>query len=197
MKVQSLHIPPPNDQKEDPTWNWHGVVIGGNSQCQGNSNEDCIKAIAQEFNINELKNINTKNYYAMFVGIWHGNKQIFPNRASLMDFRNHAWFMNTLFKASGIPVIATPAQINNDPTVIHTAIERTKRPVSVGTLLSQSGHWISIHGSDSVDKIFDCNDPFGSHPYRKEQKGGGHCQYSWEYLHKNTIRRIITFEDRK
>ena len=196
MKVQSLHIPPPNDQKEDPTWNWHGVTIGGNSQCQGNSNEDCVKAIAEEFNISELKNINTRTYYAMFFGIWHGQKSVFPNRDDMMNFVNHAWVMNQLFKVSNIPVVAVASNIKNDPSIIHKAIEKTKRPVSVGTLLSASGHWIRIHGSDNTDKIFDCNDPFGSHPYKKEQRGG-FVQYSWEYLHNRTIRRMITFEDKK
>ena len=189
-------IPPPNDQKDDPTWKWEGIQIKGTSQCQGNSNEDCIKAIAEEFGKKELQQINTFTYYSMFFGILKSQKHIAPQRNNLMDYRNHAWFMNTLFKAAKIPIIAIPEEIQNDPRILHRAIEVTQRPISVGTLLSSSGHWIRIHKSSDITKVFFCNDPYGSHPYQKDQKGG-FCEYSWDYLKQHTIRRMITFQDLK
>ena len=189
-------IPPPNDQKDDPTWKWEGIQIKGTSQCQGNSNEDCIKAIAEEFGKKELQQINTFTYYSMFFGILKSQKHIAPQRNNLMDYRNHAWFMNTLFKAAKIPVIAIPEETQNDPRVLHRAIEVTQRPISVGTLLSSSGHWIRIHKSSDITRTFYCNDPYGKHPYQKDQKGG-FCEYSWDYLKQHTIRRMITFQDLK
>lgn len=186
--------PPPNDQKLDTKIDFDGYVINGSSQCQGNSNEDCLKAIAVEFNIKELENINTFAYYTLFRGVWQGQKNFFPNRTQIMDYRNHAWFLNQLFKSQALPIRAIPQEIKNDPMLVHKAIEKTRRPVSIGTLLSQSGHWISVHGSNDIEKVFNCNDPFGQHPYKKDQIGG-YVDYTWEYLKKFTIRRMISFQD--
>jgi len=187
-------IPPPNCQREDETWNWNGIKIQGNSQCQGNSNQDLVLAVAKEFKIPSLSDISTFDYYALFYAYLRIIK-INPTRLDAMIFTNHANFMTWLFGKNDIPVIAKAMEIPNKPVFIHEAIEQTMRPVSLGTMLSSSGHWIRVHKSNSEIESFDCNDPFGRHPYSKIQKGG-FFTYSWAYLRSHVIRRIIILEDK-
>jgi hypothetical protein len=189
MKVP--HLPPPNDQKEDPEFNWGGIRIKGGSQCQGNSNQDLIHSIGLEFNIKAFTGWTTKDYYIHFYAYMTSRKP--PVRSELMDYRNHAWYINELFEDFKIPIIAKDQSIPNKAFIIEKAIEQTNRPVSVGTMLSSSGHWISIHGYEN--RLFNCNDPYGQHPYKKDQKGG-YVNYSYDYLQKHVVRRLITLEDK-
>jgi hypothetical protein len=191
MKVN--HLPLPNDQKDDPLWNWGGFEIKGTSQCQGNSNQDLLYSISKEFNIKDIEFNSTFDYYAKFFAFWTTfNDQ--PNRKDFMFSGNHAWFMNKLFEIHDIPVKASVVNIPNKAFIIEQALKVTNRPVSLGTLLTSSGHWISVHGYD--DGVFNCNDPYGQHPYSKNQKGG-YVDYKYSYLEKFTVRRLLTVEDKK
>lgn len=195
MIAKAKHILKPNSQRGDQKWETENGIITGGSMCQGNSNERILRSIAIEYDVKSLREIDSYNYYAMFSGAWHGQKATFPRREDMMNYRNHAWFMNLLCKENGLPVEIKSWTIDNDSIFIHEAIERTEMPVSVGTLLSESGHWISIHESDDEEKCFKGNDPYGNHPYKtKEEKSTNLFDYSWDYLEKHTIRRVITVE---
>ena len=193
MIVIASHIPPPNDQREDTTWDWEGIKIVGNSQCQGNANQDLIISLAMEFNVKALLNWTTFDYYTHFFAYLKSNR--ITDRLTMMFSGNHAWFMTQLFRDHSIPVIAKATDIPNSPVFIHKAIEQTGRPVSVGTMLSRFGHWIRVHESNSATETFEGNDSFGKHPYNKIKKGGFY-QYSWQYLKQNTVRRIILLENK-
>jgi len=189
--MQVKFIPPPNDQKYDPEFNWDGIIIKGGSQCQGNSNQDLLHSVGLEFDIKPFVGWITKDYYIHFYA--YMSKRNPPKRKKLMHSDNHCWFMNELFKDFNVPVISKVINIPNRPSLIADAIEYTKRPVSIGTMLSSSGHWISVHGFE--EDVFNCNDPYGQHPYKKSQRGG-YVKYGSLYLKKNTVIRLLTIEDK-
>ena len=190
-RITAKFIPPPNDQKEDTEWNWGGFTIKGGSQCQGNCSQDLVHAIGLEFGVKEFVGWSTYDYYTHFFG--YLSKSYSPERTDLMRYVNHAWFMTELFKSYKIPVEAVARDLPNKPYIIRKAIEVTGRPVSIGMRFTQSGHWIRVHAYENGQ--FECNDPYGKHPYKGYQKGG-FVKYSEDYLQKNTITRIITLEDK-
>lgn len=200
-------ISPPNGQREDTTWNWAGIRITGNSQCQGNANEDLLKGIGIEFGIKGLENINTYNYYAMFFGFLHSEQAKNFNRTDLMWYLNHVEFMNSIFINNDLPVRAKALSAIGDKGVqkfsgncseIHQFLQNTKRQISLGTTLTgPGGHWIRIDESHLGKMYLGGNDSFGTHPYKTDiEKKMPRVRYSYEQM-QGKIRRAIILEDIK
>lgn len=213
--VKAKIITEENSQRLDPKWDWHGIRIIGNSQCQGNSNQDLLLGLASEFEIKTLSKIDTYNYYAMFFAFLSKEDIDDIDRDDMMTWLNHARFLQFIITSNKLPVrIVCYTSIGDrlqkvdeqrgmlmrsydgDGQLLHDIIDLTKRQVSVGTLLSDSGHWIRVHGSDSKKKFFSVNDPFGTHPYKSDaEKKSCMTTYSWKKLTESKIRRIISIED--
>lgn len=205
-------VPPPNDQRTDPEWNWEGIKIGPNSQCQGNSSEDLIKVIGMEFEIPSLAKINTFNYYAMY--FWY-LKEYDPDvvtRNEMMDFRNHAKFMAFLVESNGLPIaVKVYSSINDKPLkngvsinsfdgsadFLAKQLEKSNRVVSVGTLELTSGHWKRYHAWNDITKEFELNDPYGNPPYKTpEDKKKITVKQTYKQAEKSNLRRIIALENK-
>lgn len=188
-------IPEENAQRTDPEWNFDGVQIGPNSQCQGNCNQDLVKAAAMEFGIVELREIDTYTYYNIFYLHFKKLKGRSPNRGEFMNWRNHGAVLNSIFESAKIPLEAVCSEIKSTKEIVD-ALKRTERIMSLGTLLSPSGHWIRINGYNNG--VFRANDPFGMHPYRSNwEKIQVTAKYGEQYLSRYTTRRLITLEDKK
>lgn len=217
--IRANFIPPKNDQRTDPKWDWHGIRIVGNSMCQGNSNEDLIKSVAMEFDITTLKHIDTYNYYSMFFAFMLSFDPDVLTRIEMMDWRYHANFIDFILEKNNLPVKVicyssigdrarpqtktNPADrieiipFNGKASFLHDLIEENRRPLSVGTLVLPDGHWNRIHGSDKGKKEFEDNDPFGRAPYdtpeRKKETVG---KIKWSDFEKRKIRRVIAIKDK-
>jgi len=205
-------VPPPNDQRTDPKWDWQGIQIGPNSQCQGNSNEDLVIAIGMEFGIPEFAKINTKNYYAMYFGFLLGTDPDVVTRGEMMDWRNHANFINTLCVTNDLPIRVSAYSSIGDkpldggieinkfagtPESLAQIMELSRRIVSVGTLELPSGHWKRYHGFDREAKKFELNDPYGTPPYKTpEQKKTVTVTQTYEQARKSILRRVVAIEDK-
>lgn len=217
--AKANHIPPENNQRTDPRWDWHGIRIVGNSMCQGNSNEDCLKSLAMEFDIPTLKPIDTYNYYSMYFAFLLKFDPDVVTRPEMMDWRNHANFIDFICESNNLPVkvvgyssIGDRARLqtktnpadrieilpfDGKASFLHDLIEETGRILSVGTLVLPDGHWNRIHSSDKEKKEFEDNDPFGRAPYdtpeRKKQTVG---KVKWSEFEKRKIRRVIALKDK-
>ena len=212
MKYIATHIPPPNDQRTDPDWDWKGIRIKGNSQCQGNSAQDVLVSLAMEFNLKDLIKIDTFGYYAIFFGWLEHHRPDDITRDDMMTWTNHAEFIQYIIRSNKLPVqVQCYSSIgdrkrkgdtidiqpfNGNASFLHMLCHLTGRPLSIGTLILPSGHYMRIHASDDVNKEFERNDPFGTYPYRtaaeKNQVSG---IYSWRQLQDAKIRRVIAIED--
>lgn len=206
--------PPPNDQRTDPAWNWDGIKIGGNSQCQGNSNEDILKAIGMEFEIPDFAKINTFNYYAMYFGFLKATDPDVVKRDEMMDFRHHANFLATMCETNQLPVkivvyssigdkplkvggIREIKKFDGSPEFLAEKLEKTRRIISVGTLELPSGHWKRYHAFDEIKKRFRLNDPYGTPPYKTaKEKKAVEVEQTYEQAKKSVLRRLIVIEDK-
>lgn len=219
MKTLAKFAPPENSQRIDPKWDWNGIRIVGNSMCQGNSNQDLLISLAFEFNLKTVKRIDTYNYYAMYFGFLEKFDPDVVTRSEMMDWRYHGSFLQDFCKNNDLPVNVVGYSSIGDKALdskktmfqsqfeikpfdgsaefIHDTLIRTKRPVSIGTLILPSGHWKRIHGSDDKAKLFYRNDPFGTYPYDKpELKKLVESTTLWNVYEKAKIRRIIALEDK-
>lgn len=198
-EIASKIIPPANDQKDDPKWEWEfngkKISISGNAQCQGNCNENLLKIIAEEFSVNDLKHINTFNYYSMFFA-WMFSTESDVDRSDLMNWKNHVKFLNYIFESNNIPVVARGYSDEKNglkSPYIRSLIQKTGRGLSIGTLATSSGHWINIYAV-SNDK-YKGNDSWGQIPYKKDQKGG-YFEIDITLLESKMIRRVIYLENK-
>lgn len=210
--IKANFIPPKNDQRTDPKWDWTGIRIVGNSKCQGNANEDLLKSIGMEFNIIEFEKLNTFNYYAIFFAFLEKFDPDLVTRQEMMDWRNHASCLQFYVTANKLPVqivcyssigdrarpndLVKIKKFNGSAKFLSDLIIKTKRPTSVGTLVLPSGHWRRFHGTDEHNEVFEENDPFGKAPYKSQQDKINNVHLTkWEDLEKQKIRRIISIED--
>lgn len=213
MKTLAKFVPPKNAQRTDPKWDWNGIRIVGNSMCQGNSDQDLLVSLAFEFNIPTLKKIDTYNYYSMYFGFLLKFDQDIVTRPEMMDWRNHANFLQYIIDENDLPIkVACYSSVGDanrkgdfinietfdgSAQFLHDKIVETKRPLSIGTLILPSGHWKRIHGSDDKEKVFYRNDPFGTYPYNTpELKSLVESTTPWSVYEKANIRRVIALEDK-
>jgi len=187
---------PENSQRNDFPWSWNGVDISGGAMCQGNSNENALISIIQEFDI-DLKIPNTWTYYSLIIPLLAVELDRSVRRSDIMNYKNHAIAINRLLEEYKIPVVAQAWAIPNDARFIHDAIERTGRPVAVGGLWTKDGHWRSYHESDDILEMFKCNDSWGEPPYNTpEKKKKCSISETWQQAEDATLRRAITYEDK-
>lgn len=205
-------VPEPNDQRTDPEWNWEGIKVGPNSQCQGNSNEDLLKAIAMEFDLQTLRKINTFNYYAMYFWYLKEHDPDVVERGEMMDFRNHAKFLNSIIAGNKIPLrVKIYSSIGDRPLkgmkpierfdgsaeFLGDVLEKTNRVVSVGTLELPSGHWKRYHAWNDITMEFELNDPYGTPPYKTAlEKKTVTVKQTYKQAEKSKLRRLIVLEDK-
>lgn len=212
MMEYARFVPPPNDQRTDPEWNWDGVRIVGNSMCQGNSNEDVLKAVGMEFQIRDFEKINTYNYYAIYFAFL---KKFDPNtvtRPEMMDWRNHASCLQFYISENKLPVkvvcyssigdkarkqdLVEIKKFDGSAQFLSNKLLETKRVCSVGTLELPAGHWRRFHATDDIKKLFEENNPYGKFPFKTpEEKKHVTNTTSWETAEKSKIRRITAIED--
>lgn len=220
-KIEAKIISPDNGQREDEKWEWEAIPteeqkknlngkpfiisLGPNSQCVGNTHQDLLFGVAEEFphKLKRLADRDTFDYYTWVNGYLHGLGK--PYSANdLKYFITHVNFFNKLFQEHGVPVkargIEIPKKDQNLQTVLDW-IKTTRRQVGLGTFLTgPGGHWMrgdTIHIYDDHLELGG-NDPFGTCPYKSaSQKTRVRVLYKDSLIESKTIRRITVLEDHK